>query len=84
MRSVDAFAMCELFMAFGRPIIMISAVRYEVFREPNYRGEPDETGHVAGRWRELNRNMERIASKSYNTIAANNVYDQEYQVLHSN
>ena len=84
MRSVDAFlcsyafAMCELFMSFGRPIVMLSAVRYEVWREPSYRSHNDGSGSRAGRWRELNVNIERIASKPYNTIAANNVYDQEY------
>ncbi|CAM9426529.1 unnamed protein product, partial [Ectocarpus fasciculatus] len=71
-RSTDAIlcthacSMCEMFMAFGKPLIVISSTRYEI-------GRMD-----ARRWQEWNRNLRRIASHPNNVVAANNKYDLEY------
>jgi adenosine 3'-phospho 5'-phosphosulfate transporter B3 len=70
--NVDAFlftystSLSELFMAFGKPIIVIASVRYEV-------GRRDRT-----RWEALNLNLRSIAADSRNTVAANNQFDVEY------
>jgi hypothetical protein len=61
-----ACSMCELFMSFGKPLIVIASTRYEI-------GRID-----AKRWAEWNRNLRRIASHPDNIIAANNKYDLEY------
>lgn len=61
-----ACSMCEMFMAFGKPLIVIASTRYEI-------GRLD-----AVRWNEWNRNLRRIASRDNNVIAANNRYDLEY------
>ena len=72
MDSVDAFlchhatGLCEVFMAFGRPLIAVVSTRYEIGR----------TEYWA--WRRLNANLVAIASDPRNTIAANNWYDAEY------
>lgn len=69
MNSIDMFlcthaaSMCELFMPFNKPMIVIASTRYEIGR------------HEIHRWKEWNANLERIASKPYNVIAANNLYD---------
>lgn len=71
-QDVDAFlitfsiGMSELFMSFGRPIIIIVPTRYEV-------GRTDKTS-----WQRLNMNLRAIAQNPRNTIVANNMYDAEY------
>lgn len=97
--SVDFFlcthacSMCELFMPFGKPILVVSSTRYEIGR------------HEKRLWEEWNSNLALIMSKtataattaiekgqsrvrnngvfagvSYNAniVGANNRYDQEY------
>lgn len=72
MNTVDAFvchhnfALCELFMAFNRPLILVASSRYE-----NGRWSADA-------WHRLNDNVRAISRRSENTIAANNRYDAEY------
>lgn len=72
MATVDAFfchhatGLCELFMAFGRPLIIIASTRYEIGRR-----SPEA-------WTRLNDNLKAIAENPRNTIAANNRYDAEY------
>ena len=61
-----ATSLCELYMPFGKPIIVIASTRYEIGR------------HSIHRWKRWNDNLHRIASNPYNTIAANNRYDLEY------
>ena len=71
-QSIDAVvcthaaSMCELYMPFKKPMIIIASTRYEI-------GRLD-----AKSWTRWNVNLEKIASKPYNTIAANNAYDLEY------
>ena len=71
-QRVDAFmftystGLSELFMAFGKPLIIIASVRYEV-------GRLDHS-----RWEALNHYLYNIASDEKNTVAANNPYDVEY------
>jgi len=70
LRSVDAFvcthasSLCELFMPFKRPLIVIASTRYEIGR------------HDLASWTRWNGNLVRIASSPFNTVAANNRYDQ--------
>ena len=70
LRSVDAFvcthasSLCELFMPFRRPLIVIASTRYEIGR------------HDIASWERWNGNLVRIASSPFNTVAANNRYDQ--------
>lgn len=70
--SADAFlcthadSMCELFMPFNRPLIVIASTRYEIGR------------HDAATWQRWNNNLYRISLKPFNTIGANNVYDLQY------
>ena len=70
LRSVDAFvcthasSLCELFMPFQRPLIVIASTRYEIGR------------HDLASWTRWNGNLVRIASSPFNTVAANNRYDQ--------
>lgn len=70
--SVDAFvcthatSLCEVFMPFDKPMILIASTRYEIGR------------HDERRWRQWNENLVRIAGKNFNVIAANNLYDLEY------
>ena len=93
--SVDFFlcthasSMCELFMPFGKPIIVVASTRYEIGR------------HGVSEWREWNDYLALIMLKSKwgseevkrrsavkghthihsggaNVVAANNRYDQEY------
>jgi hypothetical protein len=70
--QVDAFlclhatSMCELFMPFGKPLIVITSTRYEIGRHEDYR------------WKTWNDNLQRISNRPENTIAANNYYDLEY------
>lgn len=59
-----ASSMCELFMPFNKSLAVIASTRYEIGR------------YSAERWKEWNQNLERIASKTQNLIAANNRYDQ--------
>eukprot|EP01032_Pedospumella_encystans_P020206 gene20206-22959_t len=72
MKSVDAYlcthaaSMCELFMPFQKPMVVIASTRYEI-------GRLDAVS-----WQRWNENLRLIAASPYNTIAANNRYDQEY------
>jgi hypothetical protein len=72
MLTVDAFlclhatAMCELYMPFNRSLIVVASTRYEIGR------------HDAASWQQWNDNLRLIASNPFNTIAANNRYDQAY------
>ena len=72
MSTVDAFfchhatGLCEVFMAFGRPMIIVVSTRYEIGRRTRQA------------WQRLNENLKAIASNPRNTIAANNRYDAEY------
>ena len=59
-----ADSMCELFLPFNKSLAVIASTRYEIGR------------HSADRWQEWNTNLERIASKPDNLIAANNRFDQ--------
>ena len=69
MNSIDMFlcthaaSMCEIFMPFDKPMVIIASTRYEIGR------------HQVHRWKEWNQNLEQIALKPYNVIAANNLYD---------
>jgi hypothetical protein len=64
-----AISMCELFMPFNKPLILIASTRYEI-------GRHDEKS-----WLRWNTNLELISAKWYNSIAANNKYDQVLQLL---
>ena len=72
MKNVDAFlclhatSMCELYMPFGKPLIVIASTRFEIGREES------------NRWQEWTDNLVRISRKKGNIVAANNRYDQEY------
>jgi len=72
MATVDAFfchhatGLCEIYMAFGRPMIIVASTRYEIGRRSRKA------------WMRLNENLKAVASNPRNTIAANNRYDAEY------
>ena len=72
MNTVDAFLchhatpLCEVFMAFGRPMILVVSTRYEI-------GRYDQNS-----WKVWNDNLRAIAANPRNIIAANNHYDAEY------
>ncbi|CAF1526631.1 unnamed protein product [Adineta ricciae] len=72
MNQVDAFicfhptAMCEVFMPFNRPLIIIASTRYEMGR------------FSREEWTKWNKNLRLIALNPRNIIAANNLYDAEY------
>jgi hypothetical protein len=72
MNNVDAFvcthaaSLCEVFMSFGKPMVIVVSTRFEIGRYTNRR------------WQEWNRNIEAIAEVPGNVIAANNRYDVEY------
>lgn len=72
-RSADAFvcthadSMCELFMPFNRPLIVVASTRYEIGRL--------EASH----WNRWNKNLKKIITKSeWNSVGANNQYDRAY------
>lgn len=70
--SVDAIlcthadSMCEIFMPFAKPLIVVASTRYEIGR------------HEADRWNQWNHNLQKIAAKPGNVVGANNLYDLEY------
>jgi len=72
MKTVDAFlcqhaaGQCEVFMAFGKPMIVIASTRYEIGRL------------TKEAWQAWNQNLMDIAANPRNTIASNNAYDAEY------
>jgi len=72
MDSFDGFlceysiALCEIYMAFGKPLVLVAPTRYEVGR------------HGKDAWERLNENLRAIAHNSDNTLAANNLFDLEY------
>ncbi|CAF1288151.1 unnamed protein product [Adineta steineri] len=72
MIQVDAFicfhptAMCEVFMPFNRPLIIIASTRYEMGR------------FSKEEWIKWNKNLQLIALNPRNIVAANNLYDAEY------
>lgn len=61
-----AMPICELFMAFCKPMVLIASTRYEIGR------------HDAISWGRWNANLRVILSNPFNTLAANNQYDLEY------
>ena len=61
-----AVALCEVYLPFDRPIVIVSTTRYELGR------------HDANSWARLNQALTAIAAKEFNTVAANSVYDVEY------
>lgn len=61
-----AFSLCELYMPFDKPMVLIASTRYEIGRL------------TVDSWLRLNKNLVAIASRKQNTIAANNMYDAEY------
>eukprot|EP01036_Dinobryon_divergens_P031266 gene31266-40635_t len=61
-----AVSLCEIFMPFDKPMVVIASTRYEVGRWD------------ASSWTRWNNNLQRIAARPENTIAANNLYDLEY------
>jgi hypothetical protein len=75
MNTVDAYlcthatSLCELYMPFNKPLVLIASTRYEIGR------------HEADRWIQWNENIRRIAQRPQNTIAANNRYDQVRKFL---
>lgn len=60
---LHATSLCELFMAFNKPLIVITSTRYEIGR------------HGYHAWQRWNENLRLIQRKTMNTIAANNIYD---------
>eukprot|EP01033_Poteriospumella_lacustris_P017360 gene17360-12412_t len=59
--------MCELFMPFNRPLIVVASTRYEIGRL--------EASH----WNRWNHNLKKIITKSeWNSVGANNQYDRAY------
>ena len=70
--SVDAIlcthadSMCEIFMPFGKPLIVVASTRYEIGR------------YEEDRWSQWNDNLQKIAAKPGNVVGANNLYDLEY------
>lgn len=72
MATVDAFVcqhaagLCEVFMAFGRPLVVVASTRYEIGR------------HDPKRWKAWSANLRRIAADPRNIVAANNLYDARY------
>eukprot|EP00698_Gefionella_okellyi_P007975 TRINITY_DN1954_c0_g1_i1.p1 TRINITY_DN1954_c0_g1~~TRINITY_DN1954_c0_g1_i1.p1 ORF type:complete len:365 (+),score=43.45 TRINITY_DN1954_c0_g1_i1:541-1635(+) len=61
-----AAALCEAYMPFNKSLLVLSSTRFELGRfEP-------------ARWREWVRNIQRIAARQTNVIAANNMYDVMY------
>jgi len=71
MQSVDAFvcshptSLCQVFLPFNKPIIIYATSRYEMGR------------HSADRWKEWNRDIERIVEGG-GVVTANNHYDTAY------
>ena len=61
-----AASLCELYMPFDKPMIIIASTRYEIGR------------HSEERWAQWNDNLQRVAAKKGNFVAANNVYDKYY------
>lgn len=72
MKSVDAFvcyhlvSLCELYKPFNKSVIIIATLRYEYGR------------FERERWTTWNRNLVEYASRPWNVVAANNLYDVEY------
>ena len=72
MATVDAFVcqhaagLCEVFMAFDRPLVVVASTRYEIGR------------HDPKRWKAWSANLRRIAADPRNIVAANNLYDARY------
>ena len=72
MKTVDAYvcfhpaAMCEVFMPFKKPIIVIASTRYELGR------------FQPARWKKWNENLIEISKDPRNIVGANNLYDLEY------
>ena len=72
LRNISAFVchhslpLCEVYMGFPQPMILIASTRYEIGR------------YDAISWEKLNRNLRAIISRPGNVLAANNMYDAEY------
>lgn len=71
-KRVDAFicnhaiSLCELFMSFGKPMILVASTRYEIGRLSQ------------NAWNRWNKNLIAITAKNGNILVANNRYDAEY------
>jgi len=66
---LHATSMCELYMPFNKPMIVIASTRFDI-------GRYDHNNKDAlSLWI---KNIKLIASKSHNVIAANNMYDVQY------
>lgn len=71
-KQIDAFicnhaiSLCELFMPFGKPMILVASTRYEIGRLSQ------------DAWSRWNKNLIAITAKNGNFLVANNRYDAEY------
>ena len=61
-----ALPLCEVYMSFPQPMMLIASTRYEIGR------------YDAASWNRLNINLHAITSRPGNVLAANNMYDAEY------
>ena len=59
-------AMCEAFVPFNKPMLVIATIRYEQAR-------PE-----AAKWRALNGLLVNISRSAHGLVAANNLYDAKY------
>lgn len=71
-KSANAFvctyppAMCELFMQFEKPMVVLMTIRYEGYRED------------VGMWQRWNQNLRKIYGSAHSVVAATCIYDQHY------
>lgn len=76
--SADAYlcthadSMCELFLPFGKPLIVVASTRYEIGRL--------EASH----WHRWNHNLQKIAQQPHNAVGTNNLYDRRYMQYFTN
>lgn len=78
-------ANCELFMPFNRSILVYATTRLEFGRlDENIDWRQPLIGpHSEKRWRDWVQNLKLIASKPWNFVAANNMYDVHYIKYHT-
>ena len=84
-------ANCELFMPFDRPMLVYATTRIEFGRydetvawRQQYLDIHGGLKYAAHRWSEWVANLQRIASKPGNVIAANNMFDVHAIKYHTN
>ena len=84
---VDAFmcshpaANCELYLQFGKPVIIFATTRLEFGRHDRFIDwrQPDwDEGEGKRRWREWVQTLMKIGTDPRSTISANNLYDLKY------